>query len=81
MLGPTMTRCVGSALGLGTVAGIAVSWLLTTRGVAAEGVDAPRVPSGVVRARSSTSLRRTGLLTAVTVSGSTGTRRPSAPLA
>ena len=81
MLGPTMTRCVGSALGLGTVAGIAVSWLLTTRGVAAEGVDAPRVPSGVVRARSSTSLRRTVLLTAVTVSGSTGTRRTSSRLA
>ena len=81
MLGPTMTRCVGSALGLGTVAGIAVSWLLTTRGVAAEGVDAPRVPSGVVRARSSTSLRRTVLLTAVTVSGSTSTRRTSSRLA
>ena len=42
MLCTTMTRCVGSALGLRTIAGIAVSRLLTTRGVAAEGVDAPR---------------------------------------
>ena len=82
VLGPAVARRVrGATRARGAIAGVAVTRLLTARGVAAESVHSPRV-AAFVRARSARGLRSTVLLPAgVAISGATGRACTAARLA